>query len=91
MCSPALPLGNFVNYLIGVWERSGCNFRNFMFNLDIFIGIYILSYDNTLRWMLCELTEDKSALVQGTNGLVPHEPMLTQNYVTVYHHLVMMT
>ena len=35
-----------------------------MFNLDLLIGVLRASYDNVLRWMLQDLTDDKSTLVE---------------------------
>ena len=50
--------------------RSYCDFKNVIFNLVSLIGILKPSYDNVLRWMSTDLTDDKSALVSG-NGLLP--------------------
>ena len=47
--------------------RSGCDFANAIFNLVLpclLIGIFRSSYDNVLRWMPWDLTDDKSTLVQ---------------------------
>ena len=43
--------------------RSGFNFKSAIFNLVLLIGIF-RSYDNALRWMSWDLSEDKSALGQ---------------------------
>ena len=39
-------------------------FKNVIFNFAIVIGIFKSSYDNVLRWMPHDLTDDKSTLVQ---------------------------
>ena len=39
-------------------------FENIIFNLAVLIGIFKSSYDNVLRWMPQNLTDDKSTLVQ---------------------------
>ena len=44
--------------------KSLCDFRNVIFNLALLIGIFRSSYDNVLRWMPQDLTDDKSTLVQ---------------------------
>ena len=44
--------------------RSSCDFENVIFNLALLIGIFKSSYDNVLRWMPQNLTDDKSTLVQ---------------------------
>ena len=44
--------------------RSYCYFKNVIFNLALLIGIFKSSYDNVLRWLLQDLTDDKSTLVQ---------------------------
>ena len=44
--------------------RPGCHFKTAIFNLVLLIGIFTSSKDNALRWMLWELTDDKSTLVQ---------------------------
>ena len=41
-----------------------CHFKTAIFNLVLLIGIFTSSKDNALRWMPCDLTDDKSALVQ---------------------------
>ena len=38
--------------------RSKCDFKNVFFNLDLLIGIIRSSYDNVLRWMPQDLTDD---------------------------------
>ena len=38
--------------------------KNVIFNLDLLISIFRFSYDNALRWMPQDLTDDKSTLVQ---------------------------
>ena len=43
--------------------RSWCDFKNVIFNLALLIGIFKSSYDNVLRWMSQDLTDDKSTLV----------------------------
>ena len=47
------PLGN-INVIL----------KNIIFNLNLLIGIFKSSYDNVIRWMLQDLTDDKSTLVQ---------------------------
>ena len=44
--------------------RSGFNFKSAIFNLVLLIGIFRSSYDNALRWMSRDLSEDESTLVQ---------------------------
>ena len=44
--------------------RSWCDFKNVIFNLAILIGIFESFYDNVLRWMPRDPTDDKSTLVQ---------------------------
>ena len=44
--------------------RSGFNFKCAIFNLVLLIGIFRSFYDNALRWMSWDLSEDKSTLVQ---------------------------
>ena len=44
--------------------RSGFNFKSVIFNLVLLIHIFRSSYDNALRWMSWNLSEDKSTLVQ---------------------------
>ena len=44
--------------------KSWCDFKNVIFNLALLIGIFKSSYDNVLRWMPQDLTDDKSTLVQ---------------------------
>ena len=39
-------------------------FENVIFNLALLIGIFKSSYDNVLRWMPQNLTDDQSTLVQ---------------------------
>ena len=43
--------------------RSACNFENAIFNLVLLVGIFGF-YHNALRWILSDLTDDKSTLVQ---------------------------
>ena len=44
--------------------RSLCDFQNVIFNLALLIGIFKSFYDNVLRWMPQDLTDDKSKLIQ---------------------------
>ena len=44
--------------------RSGFNFKCAIFNLVLLIGIFRSFYDNALRWMSWDLSEDKTTLVQ---------------------------
>ena len=44
--------------------KSGCDFKNGIFNLVVLIGVFRSSHDNALRWMPQDLTDDKSTLVQ---------------------------
>ena len=44
--------------------RSWCDFENAIFNLVLLIGVFKSSYDNVLRWMSQNLTDNKSTLVQ---------------------------
>ena len=44
--------------------RSGYDFKNLIFNLVLLIGILRSLYDNALRWMPQNITDDKSTLVQ---------------------------
>ena len=45
-------------------ERSGCDFKNTIFNLVSWSGIFRSSHDNALRWMPRDFTDNKSTLVQ---------------------------
>ena len=45
-------------------ERFGCDFKNLIFNLILLIGILRSLYDDALRWMPRNITDDKSTLVQ---------------------------
>ena len=42
----------------------GCNFKNSIFKLVLLIGTFRASFDKNLRWMVQDLTDDKSTLVQ---------------------------
>ena len=44
--------------------RSEYDSKNVIFNLVLLIGIFKSSYDNVLRWMPHDFTDDKSTLVQ---------------------------
>ena len=44
--------------------RFGCDFKNTIFYLALLISIFRSPCDNTLRWMPCDFTGDKSKLVQ---------------------------
>ena len=44
--------------------RSGCDSENGIFSPVLLIGIIKSSYDNVLRWMPQDLTDDKFTLVQ---------------------------
>ena len=44
--------------------KSQCDFKNVIFNLPLLIGIFKSFYDNVLRWMPQDLTDDKATLVQ---------------------------
>ena len=44
--------------------KSGCIFKNATFNLVLLISIFRYSYDDALRLMPWDLTEDKSPLLQ---------------------------
>ena len=44
--------------------RSGCDSKNGILNLVLLIGIFKFSYDNVLRWMPQNFTDDKSTFVQ---------------------------
>ena len=44
--------------------RPGCHFKTAIFSLVLLIGFFRSSYDNALRWMPWDLTNDKSTLVQ---------------------------
>ena len=44
--------------------RSYYEFKKVIFNLALLIGIFKSSYDNVLRWLPQDLTDDKSTLVQ---------------------------
>ena len=48
------------------WPLGDLNviLKNVIFNLALLIGIFKSSYDNVLRWMPQDLTDDKSTLVQ---------------------------
>ena len=55
-------LGPIINSLAP--GRSQCHFENVIFNLALLIGTFKSSYDNVLRWMPQNLTDDKLTLVQ---------------------------
>ena len=67
------------------WPLGDLNviLKNVIYNLALLIGIYESSYDNVLRWMPQDLTDDKSNIGSG-HGLVPSgskplpEPVLTR-------------
>ena len=42
----------------------GCNFKNSIFKLALFIGTFRASFDKIIRWMTQDLADDKSTLVQ---------------------------
>ena len=42
----------------------GCNFKNLIFKLASLIGTFRASFYEVLRWMIQDLTDDKSTLVQ---------------------------
>ena len=44
--------------------RSEFDYKNVIFNLVLLIGIFRSSHDKALWWMLQDLTDDKSKLVQ---------------------------
>ena len=44
--------------------RSECDFPTVIFNRVLLIGIFRSSYDNALRWMPQDLTDDQATLVQ---------------------------
>ena len=48
------------------WPRKiwGCNFKNATLKLALLIGTFRASFDKVLRWMIQDLTDDKSTLVQ---------------------------
>ena len=47
------------------WPLGDLNvFKNVIFTLALLIGIFKSPYDNVLRWMPQDLTDDKSKLVQ---------------------------
>ena len=56
------PLARPVNSLAP--GRSQCDFENVIFNLALLIGIFKSTYENVLRWMPQNLSDDKSTLVQ---------------------------
>ena len=62
-------IGKYItqNSLLCVWGKCiqvTSDLRNGIFNLTILIGIFKSSYDNVLRGMPQDLTDDKSTLVQ---------------------------
>ena len=42
----------------------GCNFNISIFKLTLLIGTFRASFDKVLRWMIQDLTDDKSTLIQ---------------------------
>ena len=50
--------------------RSYCDFEDVIFNPSLLIGIFKSSFDNVLRWIPQDLTDDKSTLVQVRLGAV---------------------
>ena len=44
--------------------RPRCHFKTAIFNIVLLIGIFTSSKDNALRWMLRDLIDDKSTLIQ---------------------------
>ena len=42
----------------------GCNFKTSLFKLALLIGTFRASFDKVLRWMMQDLTDDESTLVQ---------------------------
>ena len=70
----------------GIFQFS---FRKVIFKLTLVNG-GIISYEIGLRWMLQDLCDDKSTLVQvmacrSGNKPLP-EPVLTQIYVAIWRH-----
>ena len=45
-------------------ERFGYDYKNVIFSLALQTGIFRSFYDNVIRWMPQDLTDDKSTLVQ---------------------------
>ena len=47
-----------------LYQTAECDSKNLIFNLVLLIGIFKSSNDNALWWMLQDLPDDKSTLVQ---------------------------
>ena len=54
----------FINSLVP--GRCGCNHKNAIFKCVLVVDIFRSSYESLLRWMLENLFDDKSTLVQVT-------------------------
>ena len=54
----------YINSLVP--GRCGCDLKNPIFKRVLVIGIFRSSYEGLLRWMLQNLSDDKSTLVQVT-------------------------
>ena len=69
--------------------RFKVNFRWVIFNLILVVNGWGISYEIALRWMLLDLTDDKSTLVQvmawyrQAASLILTEPVLTQIFVAI--------
>ena len=68
----------------------GCIFENFIFNLASLNSIFRLSYENAVRWMPGDLTDDESTLVQVISWCcqtTSHhlKPVLTNFNVSIWH------
>ena len=44
--------------------RTECDYKNWILNLVLLIGIFRYSYDNALKWIPQDLTDDESTLVK---------------------------
>ena len=74
------------------WPLGDLNviLKNVIFNLALLIGILKSSYDNVLRWMSQDLTDDVN--IGSGNGLVPSgntplpEPVLTKISNAIWRH-----
>ena len=76
----------FINLFV-----PGMRFKKCIFHSRFTIGIFRYFYDNAIRWMPRDLTDNKSTLVQVMvlvqfgNKSLP-EPILTQFNVAIWRH-----
>ena len=65
MISVALGAGSWILVINSLAHGGfGCNFKNPIFKLALLIGTFKATFDKVLRWMIQDITDDKSTLVQ---------------------------